>query len=134
MAGRISRRKLAQYVADKLTANQTAVIKELAAFLLATKRTRELELIVRDIEAELKDRGVIIADVASAYPLSEAVKKEVTEFIINSSNQSTDKTEVYLRETVDSQLLGGVRIAMAGELFDGTIRHKINALRRAKQS
>lgn len=134
MAGRISRRKLAEYVADNLQSNRTMVIKELAAYLIQTKRTRELELIVRDIEAQLKDRGVIIADVASAYPLSAAVKKEISEFIASTSSLAANKTEVHLRETVDSDLLGGVRIALPGELFDGTIRHKINALRRAKQS
>lgn len=134
MASRISRRKLAEYVADNLVANKPEVIRELAAYLLQTKRTRELELIVRDIENELKNQGVIVADVVSAYPLSETVRKEITQFIASTSKLDIKKTEVHLRESVDGELLGGVRIATPGELFDGTIRHKINALRRAKQS
>lgn len=134
MASRISRRKLAEYVADNLESKKTTVIRELAAFLVQTKRTRELELVVRDIEAELRNRGVIIADVTSAYPLSAAVKKEISQFIASTSSSTANKTEVHMRETIDSDLLGGVRIAIPGELFDGTIRHKINALRRAKQS
>ncbi len=132
MPGRISRRKLAEYVADGLEAKRPRVIQELAAYLLQTNRTREAQLVVRDIEDELKHRGVMIADVTSAHPLTEAVAQEITAFIRQTS-PAQDPT-VHLRQSVDESVLGGVRIALPGELFDGTIQHKLNALRRAKLS
>jgi F-type H+-transporting ATPase subunit delta len=127
MAARLSRRKIAVFVTNKILAgNHQAheVMRELAAYLVTERRTRELDLIVRDIEEMLADSGVIVADVASARPLSEAMKAEVTAML--------GATSVQLRESVDEALLGGIRIDTPGKRFDGTIRHKLTAL-RAKQ-
>jgi len=127
MAARLSRRKIAIFVTNKLLAgNHQAleVMRELAAYLVTERRTRELDLIVRDIEEMLAESGVVVADVASARPLSEAMKTEVAAMLGASS--------VQLRESVDEALLGGIRIDTPGKRFDGTIRHKLTAL-RAKQ-
>jgi F0F1-type ATP synthase delta subunit len=127
MAARLSRRKIAVFVTNKILAgNHQAheVMRELAAYLVTERRTRELDLIVRDIEEMLADSGVIVADVASARPLSDAMKAEVTAML--------GATSVQLRESVDEALLGGIRIDTPGKRFDGTIRHKLTAL-RAKQ-
>ncbi len=52
MASRLSRRKIAAYAADKLIggSSKKEVLREVAAYLITTRRTRELELLVRDIE------------------------------------------------------------------------------------
>lgn len=127
MATRLSRRKIAIFVTDRLLAGTHQaheVLRELAAYLVTERRTRELDLIVRDIEAMLAQNGVVVADIASARPLDEAVKAEITAMLGAKS--------VQLRESVDETLLGGIRIDTPGKRFDGTIRHKLNAL-RAKQ-
>jgi F-type H+-transporting ATPase subunit delta len=126
MALRVSRRRIAAYAADKLVsgAASSLVLREVAAYLVATGRTREQELLVRDIEAALAARGVVVADVASAFAISESVKAEIAKLVGAST--------VELRETIDPTLLGGVRVDIPGRRFDGTIRHKLTAL-RAKQ-
>lgn len=127
MAARLSRRKIAIFVTQKLLAgNHQAheVLRELAAYLVTERRTRELDLIVRDIEEMLAINGVVVADIASARPLDEAVKAEITTMLGAKS--------VQMRESIDETLLGGIRIDTPGKRFDGTIRHKLNAL-RAKQ-
>jgi F0F1-type ATP synthase delta subunit len=126
MAVRLSRRKMAAYVADKLVAGHSVSdsLKEVAAYLMASRRTREQELLVRDIEAEMASRGVVVADVASAHPLGKSIEAEI--------KTMTGAKTVQLRQSVDETLLGGVRIDIPGKRFDGTIRHKLNAL-RAKQ-
>lgn len=127
MAARLSRRKIATFVTNKLLAgNHQAheVLRELAAYLVTERRTRELDLLVRDIEEMLATNGTVIADVATARPLDTAVKAEI-EKMLNAKS-------VHLRESVDETLLGGIRIDTPGKRFDGTIRHKLNAL-RAKQ-
>jgi F0F1-type ATP synthase delta subunit len=126
MAVRLSRRKMATFVADKLTAGHSVsdALKEVAAYLLTSGRVREQELLVRDIEAEMATRGVVVADVASARPLGASIESEI--------KAMTGAKTVQLRQTVDETLLGGVRIDVPGKRFDGTIRHKLNAL-RAKQ-
>jgi F-type H+-transporting ATPase subunit delta len=126
MAGRISRRKLAQYVAEKLEAGVStrSTLRELAAYLAESRRVREYELIVRDIEDVLAGRGTVIADVTSAHELSDDSRKNIKKTLGSSS--------VYLREIVDASVLGGVRIDTPGKRYDSTIRHKLNAL-KAKQ-
>jgi len=126
MAARVSRRKIALYVVGQLLAGakQKAVMQEVAAFLVETRRTRETDLVIRDIEGELAAEGIVVADVLSAYPLADELKKEVSKLV--------GAKDLQLRETVDSSVLGGMRIAVPGKRFDGTLRHRIAAL-KAKQ-
>lgn len=123
MPSRISRRKIAAFVADKLAAGVPAdmAIKEAAAYLIETKRTSERELLVRDIEDVLAEKGIVVADVTSAHPLSDALRSEIRTLI--------GAKELHLRESTDAAVLGGIRVDMPGARFDGTIQRKINALR-----
>ena len=50
MAERISRRSLTEYVADRLIAGDVVVIEQLAAYLIETRRTKEVDQNLRDIE------------------------------------------------------------------------------------
>ena len=120
---RLSRRKLATFTTEKLLAgaSKKAIFRELAAYLVDTGRTRELELIIRDIEDMLANRGVVVADIVSARPLTHSMKAEIGTLI--------NARSVQLREKVDESVLGGVRIDLPGRRFDGTIRHKLNALK-----
>lgn len=126
MSVRLSRRKLATYVAEKLLggASKKTVLREVAAYLVDTRRTREMELLARDIEDALAVRGVVVADVVSARPLSDNLKAEIIKL--------AGAKSVQFRETIDESVLGGVRVNLPGQRFDGTIRRKINAL-KAKQ-
>jgi F-type H+-transporting ATPase subunit delta len=126
MALRLSRRKIAAYAADQLLAGSSSskVLREVAAYLIETKRTRELELVVREIEDALAERGTVIANITSARPLSASLRAEIAGLIGGKSPQ--------LRELIDPTVLGGVRIDMPGKRFDGTIRRQLTAL-RAKQ-
>jgi F-type H+-transporting ATPase subunit delta len=126
MAARLSRRKIAHHVTDKLLAGVklAPVMKEVAAFLVETRRTREFDLLVRDIEGELAAKGVVVADVVSAYPLADELKKQIGELV--------GAKDLQLRSTVDPEVLGGMRIDVPGRRFDGTLRHKLAAL-KAKQ-
>lgn len=126
MSNRLSRRKIAAYAVNRLDdgVEPVAVIKEIAAFLVDTRRTRELDLLIRDIESELALRGTVIADVTSAYPLADEIKKQIAELV--------NAKHLQLRETIDSSVLGGVRVEVPGGRFDGTIQHRLAVL-KAKQ-
>lgn len=128
MAVRVSRRKIAAYCADRLIAGDTSVADQLAAYLIDERRTREVELVVRDIEAALAARGVMIADVASATKLSDATKKAIGAFLTETDNSK----RVYLRESLDPTLLGGVRVTTPDAELDATIRRKLTTLKASK--
>ncbi|HEY5695727.1 MAG TPA: F0F1 ATP synthase subunit delta [Candidatus Saccharimonadales bacterium] len=127
MANRLSRRKIALHAVNRLTGGSEprSVIKEIAAFLVETRRTRELDLLIRDIEGELALRGTVIADVTSAYPLAAEMKKEIAQLV--------GAKDLQLRETIDPTVLGGVRVEIPGGRFDSTIKHRLLALKKAKQ-
>lgn len=123
MAVRLSRRKLAEYAAAQLLAGKTskAVMKELAGYLVEAGRTREAELLARDIEAALAEQGVVVVDVTTARPLSSEARQSV-KTLVGGKN-------VQLRESLDPTLLGGVRIDTPGKQFDASLRRKLTALK-----
>ena len=113
-------------MADKLIAGEPTkqVLLEVATYLAANKRTREQHLLVRDIETALAARGVVVADITSAHP--------VTSDLTAAIKSLTGADSLQVRSMVDPTLLGGIRIDIPGKRFDGTIRRKLNAL-KAKQ-
>lgn len=128
MAGpRLSRRRIAAYFADELVAGRD-VTGPLAAYLVETRRTREYELIVRDIEAALAQRGTLIANVVSARELAADTRKTITDYL----KQRSGVASVEIRSNVDPYLLGGVRIETPGQRLDATLRHKLNQLTASK--
>jgi F0F1-type ATP synthase delta subunit len=128
VATRLSRRKIAAFFADELLAGNAGVKAQLAAYLIETRRTRELPLIVRDIEAALADKGIVIADVASSASLSASSQKAIKAFIGDAYKDAT----VHLRMTEDKTLLGGAKIQLPGAEIDMTVRRKLAILRASK--
>jgi len=120
---RISRRKLALRVADRLLAGVSTkeTLNELAAFLVDTRRTREQELVVRDIEAALAEKGMVVADITSAFPLDQTLRQAIGQLVGGDT--------LAVREAIDPSVLGGVRVDIPGKRFDGTIRRKLTALK-----
>ena len=127
MAERLSRRKIANYVADNVSKGVAVdkVIAEVAAYLVDSRRTRELQLVVRAIEDELAARGEVIANVTTARALDDSLKQAV-ESVVGAKT-------IHLRESVDESVIGGVKIDLPGATLDATIKRKLLALRQAKQ-
>jgi F-type H+-transporting ATPase subunit delta len=124
---KISRRKLALHAAQRLAGGDAVsdVMRELGAYLIESRRQRELELIVRDIETALLSKGIAIADTTSARALSKAATDDITAMI--KSNYSGVK-QVLLRERIDPSVIGGVRIELPDRQLDATVRTKLEKL------
>lgn len=128
MAVRISRRKIAGYFAEELIAGNKDIVKQLAAFLVETKRTRELAIIIRDIEYNLMKRGVVVANVTSAYELSQAATRQIKDLL----SINHPKSSLHLRQSVDPALIGGVLVETPGHVIDMSVRRKLALLRANK--
>lgn len=124
----LSRRQLANYTAEQLLAGRYEVVDELAAYLLETHRTKELDVLVMDIEAVLLERGVVVADVLSARSLSATAKDEVASTL----RRAFQAQELHIREHVEPSLLGGVMVQTADHEFDGTLKKTLNQLKALK--
>jgi F0F1-type ATP synthase delta subunit len=126
MARKISRRSLAMYVATNLINQRRAVVvKQLAASLVETRRTKELDMIVRDINFFLSEVGITSATITSAYDLSTETKKAIEKFIV----AKTKSSEVAIEAQVDPTVLGGVKISLPGYELDQTIAHQLTVLK-----
>lgn len=127
MAIRLSRRKIARYIADGLVSDKESkkLVQELAAYLIDAKRISELELIVRDVEYELTKRGVVLGRITSASHLTSATQLAIKQLIQKEANAQS----VELVQFIDPAVIGGVKIDLPGQQFDGTIARRLTTLR-----
>lgn len=126
MPARTSRRKLARYVAERLMNNDVTVVDEVAALLSHEKRQREVDLLVRDIQAELAERGLTVATVESARALTNEARSAIMTLL------KKPQTIVQLSEVVRPELIGGFKLRTPTATLDATIAKKLNDLRAKK--
>lgn len=124
MATAISRKKLATRLADRYQAGRLTRrdLDETAAYLLTSGTAGQYELLTRDVEAVLAERGVVIADVSAASPIDETTRQTVRQLVPSAK-------QVFFREHRDPSLLGGIKVELPGQRLDATIKRKLQALR-----
>lgn len=125
----LSRRKVAEYVADALIANKPmkSLVEQLAAYLIEQKQADKVELLISDIEAALSERHAISAvQLTSARPLTTELRKSLVDFV----RQSEQAKEVIVtQETVDADLIGGATVQTSNGFFDGSVRYQLRQLK-----
>ena len=129
---RTLRRKLARHAAERLLKGDVTVIDELAALIVHERREREVDLLVQDIEAELAERGTVVATVESATPLDTVTKDKIKNLLSSKTNASNQDINVLLRESIDQALIGGFKLRTPTATLDATIVKKLNDLRAKK--
>ncbi len=123
---KLSRRSIALHVANQLlTAHHKQVIMQLAAYLVETHRTKELALVVRDIEFYLAEAGSVSGTVTSAFDLTAQTKQAIETYI----KQHTNAKNVELNHVVDPTVIGGVKINVPGHELDATVRRSLTILK-----
>lgn len=128
----VSRKKLAKYAAEQILAGNDAVLEEIAGLLIYEKHEREVDLLVRDIEAELAERGEIVASVESARALDDSTRRKIEQFLASAASDKNSKPKVSLRESIDPTLSGGFKLQTPTATLDATVSKKLNDLRAKK--
>ena len=129
MITKLSRRKIATVVAERLLEGDKTIIKDLAGYLFYTKQTRSINLLVRDIENALIDKGVLVAKVVSVHDLADSVKKQIDAFLLDESGANS----VQVQYSIDKNLIGGIQISTPQAILDTSIKNKLQTLKAAKQ-
>jgi ATP synthase F1 delta subunit len=127
---RLSRRAIAAYAADQLLAGRSArrLGKELAALLADSHRQNEADFLLEDIAWELEQRQALVsAKVVSAKPLTAALESEIKSML----KRTTGSKHVDIQNTVDTTVVGGVRIDTAAKVWDFTVARKLAELKEA---
>lgn len=73
-----------------------------------------------------QDRGILEARAVTAVPLTEELKARLREKLERITGKQVD-----LRTAVDPAVLGGVRLEMDGKQLDGTLRTRLDGLRKS---
>ena len=125
----VSRLELAEIIGERTI--QVESFKELknaiAAYLLEENDVDELDSLMRDVLAYRANHGYVEATLVSAYPLTDATKVEISDVL---KAEFPKARKITMNETINPEVIGGVRIELAGEVLDLTIQAKLNTFKR----
>lgn len=126
MARKLSRREVAQYVANQLVAGASPkkMTLQLAAYLIESRRTNELTIMIRDIAMYLSDAGHVSGTITSARELNAATKKAIEHY----AKEKTGAAHIELDTIVDEAVLGGIKLEVPGREFDSTVARQLTLL------
>lgn len=127
-----SRTKLANYIADAAGGKQSSeeIAESVAAYLIDTGKTAELNSLLRDVAEERAiSQGYLEVTAVGAFALSAEEKKEIERV---ARKQYPKVKKVVIREEKDQSAVGGVRLLFPHHQLDLSIRTKLNRLASAR--
>lgn len=117
-------------VQDLLGERASPHTANLIGFVIEQGRARELEKIIEglvDVAAERRQHKV--AEVRSASPLSERQRRALEQALSEATGLSVE-----VKSVVDTSVIGGVVAAVGDEVFDGTVRTRLQQVRERLES
>lgn len=125
----ISRVDIAKVIGERTLHVKDAkeLAREVAAYLLDTGRTNDLDSLIRDVMEYRAQQGVIDAEVVSAYDVTDATIRDIEDIV---KTEYSKAKSVQVAKRIDPSVVGGVRVDMANEQLDLTIRNRIDTFKR----
>ncbi len=122
---KLTRRQLADYI---LGHRGKEAIQQVAGYLISNGRSKEVDLVIREVESQLLHQGRAVAHVESARKLEADEQKNVIKML---KSQSSDIQSVEIINEIDPSLLGGVVVRTPEQEVDLSIRSRLNRMKRA---
>jgi F-type H+-transporting ATPase subunit delta len=123
-----SRQPLAKIMAQRTaTTNSKQLAKDIAGYLLAEKRTADLDSLMRDIQQIRADQGIVEVNAITSHELSSNSITEIKSTI--KKNYPNAKT-IIVNPVIDPDIVGGVRLTLANEQLDLSVRSKLNKFKQ----
>ena len=101
--------------------------KDIAAYLLDEGRTGELSSLLRTVQEDWAQQGIVEATVSSAFSVNESVKRdiktEIKKIYPNAKN-------INLIMEHDPSLVGGIKISTANDQMDISILSKLSKFKQ----
>lgn len=125
----ISRRDLAEIIGEKTlkTTNTEKLAQQIAAFLLETRKTTDLESLIRDVMEYRADHGIVEATAVSAHQLDDKAIAQIKQILLKEHPKAK---KVRLNVKIDKSVVGGLRIELANEQLNLTVRDKLDDFKR----
>lgn len=128
---KVPRRRIAGILSNRLESTDTdtaALSRQVAAYLLETNRTGEVDSLARDIMQHRADeRGIVEVTALSAHQLSPEAKEGIRATI---REIYPDAKRIIINESLDSDIVGGVRLVLANEQLDLSVRGRLNRFKQ----
>lgn len=126
---KVARTELAALIGEKTlhVSNTQLLAREVAAYLLQENRSQELESLMRDVLAYRESHGVIEAEVASAHELTPETLRDVKNII---QEHFSEAKQVHVHEHIDTDVIGGLKITMANDQLDMSVRKQLDTFKR----
>jgi F0F1-type ATP synthase delta subunit len=124
-----SRISLAVEIAKRLGSRQPKKLaKSIAAYLIENDKTSELNSLQRDImQIRGEESKTVELTAITAHHLEQAQLRAIERLV---KKIYPDCREVFINQTVDESVVGGVRLEFANQLLDLSASYKLNKLRQ----
>ena len=110
----------------KAGSNQTKFSRQIAAYLLSTNRTGELESLLRDMTLYRAEDGIVEVTAVSAFDLPAHIKQDLRSRV---KQLYPEAKEIIINERRDPSLVGGLKLELPDAQLDLSIRAKLNQFR-----
>jgi F-type H+-transporting ATPase subunit delta len=101
------------------------LVRNFIGTAIANRRLADLPSLVAGFAAYVAEkRGVVAADIASAHPLTDTQRAQLTARLAEAGYG-----RVTIRETVDPSLLGGLTVRIGSKLYDTSLKSRLQRLR-----
>jgi F0F1-type ATP synthase delta subunit len=100
---------------------------EIAAYLLDEGRTGDLSSLLRSVQEDWAEAGLVEANVYSAFKLSSKTLKDIE---IEVKKIYPRSKKIRLIEILDPKLIGGVRVSTANNQMDLSISTKLSKFKQ----
>jgi len=114
---------------DKVDAKKAA--EDIAGYLLAEKRVGELDSLMRDLQQIRSDQGAVEVNALSAHELDQNSINEIKTLI---KTKFPGTNQIIINKIIDNDVVGGVRLVMANQQLDLTIRYKLSKFKQLTTS
>jgi F-type H+-transporting ATPase subunit delta len=103
------------------------LVQDFVGVIIANRRQRQLRTIVRAFAALVAEkRGVVVAHVTSAHPLSDVQLQQLRARLIESGYGRVD-----IHTHVDPSILGGLIVRIGARLYDSSLKSRLQRLQYA---
>lgn len=105
--------------------------KSVSDFARYIYRNRKLKLAGKIIEQFTaiynQKNGIVEAEVVTAEKLNESLEKKIKSYI----EKKYGAKEVFLKNTIDPKIKGGIILKIGDEIIDGSVEGRLNELKKA---
>jgi len=108
------------------SANKT-LAREVAAYLLAERRTADLASLMRDVVEARAEQGVVEVTAVSAHALDTKVRADIEKQV---KKVYPAAKSIIINEQITPNVVGGLRLEFPGQQLDMSVRAKLSKFKQ----